>query len=65
MSTNNKKRIKLYESTDYVGNSNIVNEYIYFTESKYSNGNYDFRYCRIKTDGTGLEKQDKPFEWFY
>lgn len=53
----------------YINNFEIVNGYIYFTEY----GSFDDRnkeinpivYYRLKTDGTGLTKQKKPFEWRY
>lgn len=35
----------------------LCNGYIYF--------NYEKEFCRIKSDGTGLTKQKKPFEWKY
>ena len=46
-------------------NLSVINDYIYFTESIYSKGNYSSIYYRTITDRTGLEKQNKPFEWFY
>lgn len=62
------QEITISESCRYITDFEIVNEYIYITGyEKYADmhnkeGN---NYYRLKTDGTGLTKQKKPFEWKY
>lgn len=55
-------------SDSFMTDFEIVNEYIYFTGyeklADYTN-NENKAYYRLKTDGTGLTKQNKPFEWKY
>ena len=59
----------ILEESTYINNFEIVNGYIFFTEYK---EDYDqcyevnpIAYYCVKTDGTGLTKSDKPFEWRY
>ena len=59
----------ILEESTYINNFEIVNGYIFFTEYKEDYDQYyevnPIAYYRIKTDGTGLTKSDKPFEWRY
>ncbi|MBD5140102.1 MAG: hypothetical protein HDT25_01600 [Ruminococcus sp.] len=45
----------------------FINGYFYIEASNfnYDTHEYEYKYYRIKADGTGLKKQDKPFEWKY
>lgn len=55
-------------SDSFMTDFEIVNGYIYFTGyerfADYTN-NENEAYYRLKSDGTGLTKQKKPFEWKY
>lgn len=59
----------IFEESTYINNFEIVNGYIYFNEYNDMHDQYDkvnpISYYRVKTDGTGLTKSDKPFEWKY
>ena len=58
-----KRGIKIYHGNMNVDLDSITNGYIYFSEY---DDPMDYKtYCRIKYDGTGLEKQNTPFEWYY
>lgn len=69
MSLLNGDLINVCEQPLYTSDFEVVNDYIFFTEYK----NYEdqsghinpIAYYRVKTDGTGLTKNDKPFEWKY
>ena len=43
----------------------VINGYLYYAENTDDNNNDVYKYYRMKIDGTGLEKQNKPFEWYY
>lgn len=63
------QEISISENYLKINNFEIVNGYIYFTEYNSESDQYNeinpIAYYRLKTDGTGLKKQDKPFEWRY
>ncbi len=69
------QEISISKNSLYINNFEIVNGYIYFTQYSYLSSKNDDEYAytekkqtayyRLKTDGTGLTKQKKPFEWRY
>lgn len=67
------QEISISENYLYINNFEIVNGYIYFTQYSYLSPKDEYTYTekkqtayyRLKTDGTGLTKQKKPFEWKY
>ena len=51
----------------YIYDVELINGYLYIKTRIYnsdSNGS-EYKYYRVKCDGTGLTKSDKPFEWRY
>lgn len=69
------QEISISENYLKINDFDIVNGYIYFTQYGYLERNLEssltdtykeiksIAYYRLKTDGTGLTKQKKPFEW--
>lgn len=54
---------------DYIYDYRIeyINGYFYYNATIYNQETEDneYPYYRVKVDGTGLTKSDKPFEWRY
>ena len=69
ISLSNGEITSVCKEPTYINNFEIVNSYIYFTEYGNMGDQYykvnPIAYYRVKTDGTGLTKSDKPFEWKY
>lgn len=70
--TGQKEKILEIDSKYYLKDFEIAGDYIYVNSGEITVTEYGFKqysdvyvyYC-VKCDGTGLKKQDKPFEWRY
>lgn len=71
LDTNKIEQVFYCDTKMFDARSEFITEFIngyFYIEARnfnYDTHKYEYTYYRIKSDGTGLKKQDKPFEWRY
>ena len=71
LDTNKIEQVFYCDTKMFDARSEFITEFIngyFYIEARnfnYDTHEYEYKYYRIKADGTGLKKQDKPFEWRY
>ena len=71
LDTNKIEQVFYCDTKMFDARSEFITEFIngyFYIEARnfnYDTNEYEYKYYRIKADGAGLKKQDKPFEWRY